>query len=66
MPGLVGGVDVGLGDDLHQGDAGPVIVDQRGARLMDELGGVLFQVDAADAHGAAARLGFHVQATVAA
>ena len=47
-----------MADDLHQRDAGPVVVDQRVARLVDApapahvggLAGVLLQVGPHDAH----------------
>ena len=51
--GLLGGADVGPGDDLHQGHAGPVEVDirHRGALVVQRLAGVLFQMQPLDAHG---------------
>ena len=52
---LLGGPDVGLGDDLHQRRAGAVEVDQatprarrRGRVAVDELGRVLLEVGARD------------------
>src|SRR5205807_4802837 len=59
LPRVVGAAQVGLGHDLHQGNAGAVEVDERRLRLLDgagveQLSGVLLEVDAGDA--ATARL----------
>ena len=50
---LLGGPDVGFGDDLHQRRAGPVEVDQAhlspvGIGGVDELGGVLLEMGPRD------------------
>ena len=49
--GLLGGAHIGLRDDLHQGDAGAVEVDERHGRVavVHRLAGVLLEVEALDA-----------------
>ena len=62
--GLVGRAQIGLGHDLHQGNAGAVEIDQRQGRMLvvEELAGVLLEVQALDADGDALAVG-HVDAT---
>ena len=49
--GLLGGSYVGLGDDLHQGDAGAIEIDERRVRVavVQALARVLLEVEARDA-----------------
>ena len=62
LAGLLGRAQVGLGDDLHQRRAAAVEVDPAAIRAVDpaalprwfELGGVLLEVHAVDAHVARA------------
>ena len=53
--GFIAAAKVGLGDDLHQRNAGPVQVDERAVRVLvvDRLARVLLKVDPFDADGAA-------------
>ena len=48
--GLLGGADVGLGDDLHQGHAGPVKIHERQSRVLvvQRFAGVLLQMQPLD------------------
>ena len=57
--GLLGGADVGLGDDLHQRHAGAVEVDQGEARMLvvQRLAGILLDVQALDADVLAGAVG---------
>ncbi len=50
--GLFGAADIGTRDDLHQGNAGAVEIDKAHVRVhvVDRLAGILFQMDAFDAH----------------
>ena len=49
--GLLGGAQVGLGDDLHQRDAGAVEIDERRGRVLvvEELAGILLEMEPLDA-----------------
>ena len=64
---LVGGAEVGLGDDLDEGDAAAVAVDQRTQlRIMDELAGVLLNMDPGDPHPLASLRAFDIEVTAGA
>ncbi len=51
---FLGAPDIGTGDDFHQRHAGAVEIDEGhvGVHVVDRLAGVLFEVDALDAHPA--------------
>ena len=54
--GIFGGADIGLGDDLQQGDARAVEIDfGEAAGTVGELAGVFLQVDASQPAATAAR-----------
>ena len=51
--GFLGSIDVRVGDELHEGGAGAVVVDDAGVGEVGGLGDVLLEVNAGELHGLA-------------